>query len=82
MTASSSAGWQAELEELAHRKHIARQRGSADRSARQHAGGWLTVRERIEQIIDPRDTRPLLCEFANMAAPLRTPGQSLFTMRP
>ncbi len=36
----------------------------------------------IEEIIDPRDTRPLLCEFANMAAPLRTPGQSLFTMRP
>jgi acetyl-CoA carboxylase carboxyltransferase component len=36
----------------------------------------------VEEIIDPRDTRPLLCEFANMAAPLRTPGQSLFTMRP
>lgn len=36
----------------------------------------------IEEIIDPRDTRPLLCEFANMAAPLRTPGQSTFTMRP
>ena len=28
----------------------------------------------IEEIIDPRDTRPLLCEFANLAAPLRTPG--------
>ena len=25
----------------------------------------------IEEIIDPRDTRPLLCEFANLAAPLR-----------
>jgi acetyl-CoA carboxylase carboxyltransferase component len=36
----------------------------------------------IEEIIDPRDTRPLLCAFANMAAPLRTPGQSFFTMRP
>jgi acetyl-CoA carboxylase carboxyltransferase component len=36
----------------------------------------------IEEIIDPRDTRPLLCDFANMAAPLRTPGQSMFTMRP
>ena len=36
----------------------------------------------IEEIIDPRDTRPLLCEFAHMAAPLRTPGQSFFTMRP
>jgi acetyl-CoA carboxylase carboxyltransferase component len=36
----------------------------------------------IDEIIDPRDTRPLICEWANMAAPLRTPGQSFFTMRP
>ncbi|HVZ10113.1 acyl-CoA carboxylase subunit beta [Rhodopila sp.] len=36
----------------------------------------------IDEIIDPRDTRPLLCQWANMAAPLRTPGQSFFTMRP
>ena len=36
----------------------------------------------VEEIIDPRDTRPLLCEFANMAAPLRTTGQTMFTMRP
>jgi acetyl-CoA carboxylase carboxyltransferase component len=36
----------------------------------------------VDEIIDPRDTRPLLCEFANMAAPLRQPGQSFFTMRP
>jgi len=36
----------------------------------------------IEEMIDPRDTRRLLCEFANLAAPLRTPGQSSFTMRP
>lgn len=28
----------------------------------------------IEEIIDPRDTRCILCEFANLAAPLRTPG--------
>ena len=36
----------------------------------------------VEDIIDPRDTRRLLCEFANLAAPLRTPGASAFTMRP
>jgi acetyl-CoA carboxylase carboxyltransferase component len=36
----------------------------------------------IEEIIDPRDTRPLLCEFANLAAPLRKPGPASFTMRP
>lgn len=36
----------------------------------------------IEEIIDPRDTRPLLCEFANLAAPLRNTGGSLVHMRP
>jgi len=36
----------------------------------------------IEEIIDPRETRPLLCEFANLAAPLREPGASVHAMRP
>lgn len=36
----------------------------------------------VEEIIDPRDTRSLLCEFANLAAPLREPGPSRFTYRP
>lgn len=36
----------------------------------------------IEDIIDPRDTRRLLCEFANLAAPLRTPGMTNFRYRP
>ncbi|MGB1007931.1 MAG: carboxyl transferase domain-containing protein, partial [Thalassobaculaceae bacterium] len=35
-----------------------------------------------EEIIDPRDTRPLLCEWANLAAPLRTAGPVGFAMRP
>ena len=36
----------------------------------------------IEDIIEPHRTRPLLCEFANLAAPLRTPGPVSFGMRP
>jgi acetyl-CoA carboxylase carboxyltransferase component len=36
----------------------------------------------IEDIIDPRDTRPLLCEFANLTADLRKPGPSRFGLRP
>ncbi|MGE0151260.1 MAG: acyl-CoA carboxylase subunit beta [Reyranellaceae bacterium] len=36
----------------------------------------------VEEIIDPRDTRPLLCEFANLAAPLRTPGLRTTGFRP
>jgi acetyl-CoA carboxylase carboxyltransferase component len=36
----------------------------------------------IEEIIDPRDTRKLLVEFAGYAEKLRTPGPSGFMMRP
>lgn len=36
----------------------------------------------IDDIIDPRDTRSLLCEFANLAAPLREPGMTSFGIRP
>ena len=35
----------------------------------------------IEEIIDPRDTRQVLCEFANLAAPVRA-GEARFWMRP
>ena len=36
----------------------------------------------VEEMIDPRDTRPLLCEFANLAARLRQPGPVATPMRP
>jgi acetyl-CoA carboxylase carboxyltransferase component len=36
----------------------------------------------IEEIIDPRDTRPLLCDWAGLVAPLRRPGPSSHGMRP
>ncbi|HEY6877196.1 MAG TPA: carboxyl transferase domain-containing protein [Polyangiales bacterium] len=36
----------------------------------------------VEEIIDPRETRPLLCEFANLAAPLRSPQPSALRYRP
>ncbi|MFL6621322.1 MAG: acyl-CoA carboxylase subunit beta [Sulfurifustis sp.] len=36
----------------------------------------------IEEIIDPRDTRRVLCEFIRLAAPLRQPGVSQFAARP
>ncbi len=35
-----------------------------------------------EEIIDPRETRRLICEFANLAAPLRKTGKSSFGLRP
>ncbi len=36
----------------------------------------------IEDIIDPRETRPLICEFVNLTAGLRKTGETGFTMRP
>ncbi|MBL4813671.1 MAG: propionyl-CoA carboxylase [Rhodobacteraceae bacterium] len=36
----------------------------------------------IDEIIDPRDTRKILCDFAEMAAPLRQTGVSSFGIRP
>ncbi len=36
----------------------------------------------IEEIVDPRDTRRLVVEFANLAAPLREPGPSRWGYRP
>jgi acetyl-CoA carboxylase carboxyltransferase component len=36
----------------------------------------------IEEMIDPRETRPLLVEFARLAEKLRKPGVTRFTMRP
>ena len=36
----------------------------------------------VEEIIDPRRTRALLCEFARLAQPVLTPGRASFPMRP
>ena len=36
----------------------------------------------VEEIIDPRETRALLCEFANLAAPLRGDAPSSMRYRP
>ncbi len=36
----------------------------------------------VEEIIDPRQTRALLCDFARLAEPLRTPGYARMAIRP
>lgn len=36
----------------------------------------------VEEMVDPRNTRPLLCEFARLAEPVRTPGMVTFKIRP
>lgn len=50
---ASDAGWEAELAELRQRQALARELGGPDRVARQHAGGRMTVRERIDKLLDP-----------------------------
>ncbi len=44
--------WKPEIEELRRREALARQMGGKERVDRQHAAGRLTVRERIELLLD------------------------------
>lgn len=44
--------WQREIDELSERLVLARQMGGQDKVARQHAYGKLTIRERIDALID------------------------------
>src|SRR5260370_34960783 len=44
--------WEAEIAELRRREALARQMGGADKVKRQREGGKLTVRERIDQLLD------------------------------
>jgi acetyl-CoA carboxylase carboxyltransferase component len=45
--------WEPELEELHRREALAQQMGGAEKVAKHHAQGRLTVRERIELLLDP-----------------------------
>lgn len=44
--------WQKELDEVEKRRVLALRMGGADKVARQHASGKLTVRERIDRLLD------------------------------
>ena len=45
--------WQPELDEIEHRRALARELGGADKVAKHRAAGKLTVRERIAGVVDP-----------------------------
>jgi acetyl-CoA carboxylase carboxyltransferase component len=45
-------GWQPELDELRERERLARELGGADKITRQHDAGKLTIRERIDRLVD------------------------------
>ena len=45
--------WEEEIKELRERQRQAQQMGGAERVAKHRAAGKLTVRERVEQVLDP-----------------------------
>ncbi len=45
--------WEPELEEIRRREELARRMGGEERVQRQHDQGRLTVRERLERLLDP-----------------------------
>ncbi len=45
--------WQDEIEEIRRREELAKKMGGEERIQRQHDNGRLTVRERIESLVDP-----------------------------
>ena len=51
--------WKPELEEIERRKAFAAELGGEERVARARAAGRLTVRERIERLLDPDSFREI-----------------------
>ena len=51
--------WQPELDELRRRQAMTKEMGGADKVKRQHDGGRLTVRERIERLVDKDSFREI-----------------------
>jgi propionyl-CoA carboxylase beta chain len=52
-------GWRRELDELARRRELAARMGGEERVARQHANGRLTVRERLDALLDAGSWREI-----------------------
>ncbi len=49
--------WQKEVDQIARRRALAREHGGSDAVARQHERGRLTVRERVDALVDPTSFR-------------------------
>lgn len=48
----TTVSWQSEVDEIRRREALARQMGGAANIERQHAAGKLTIRQRIDQLLD------------------------------
>jgi acetyl-CoA carboxylase carboxyltransferase component len=74
------AAYRAELDTAPDREKL---RGEIEERLNRYRSPFRTAETfNVEEIIDPRDTRPLLCEFASLAAKLREPGPVATPMRP
>lgn len=49
--------WRAEIEELLRRRRLAEACGGPEAVARHHTAGKLTIRERIDSVLDPNSFR-------------------------
>jgi acetyl-CoA carboxylase carboxyltransferase component len=74
------AAYRAELDAAPDRDKL---RGEIEERLNRYRSPFRTAETfLIEEIIDPRDTRPLLCEFVNLTAKLREPRPVATQMRP
>ncbi len=70
--------WQPEVDEIRRRAELSKQMGGADNIKRQHDGGKLTVRERIERLLDAGSFH----EYGAMAGSPKYEGETLTEFRP
>jgi len=70
--------WEPEVGELQRRMELARAMGGADNVERQHKAGRLTVRERIERLLDPGSFH----ETGALAGAAHYDGERLVGIRP
>jgi acetyl-CoA carboxylase carboxyltransferase component len=70
--------WEKEVEEIRRRVGLAKEMGGADNIKRQHDGGKLTVRERIERLLDAGTFH----EYGALAGAPKYEGETLVSIMP
>ena len=70
--------WEKEVEEIRRRVELAKGMGGADNIKRQHDGGKLTVRERIERLLDAGTFH----EYGALAGAPKYEGETLASIMP
>jgi acetyl-CoA carboxylase carboxyltransferase component len=73
-----AVSWEKELDEVARRRELAYRMGGAEKVERHHASGKLTVRERIDGLLDAGSFR----EIGTLAGAARYEGTQLVDFVP